>query len=53
MPDKNKHIPVTRSATPIVGLGASAGGLESLERVFSELPEEPGLAFVIVQHLSP
>ncbi|MBT8096798.1 MAG: PAS domain S-box protein, partial [Woeseia sp.] len=31
----------------------SAGGLESLERVFSELPEEPGLAFVIVQHLSP
>ncbi len=44
---------MTKSGTTIVGLGASAGGLESLERVFSELPDEPGLAFVIVQHLSP
>lgn len=38
---------------PIVGIGASAGGLESLERLFSDLPAEPGMAFVIVQHLSP
>ena len=38
---------------PIVGIGASAGGLESLERLFSNLPAEPGMAFVIVQHLSP
>ncbi len=44
---------MTKATTTIVGLGASAGGLESLERVFSELPDEPGLAFVIVQHLSP
>jgi two-component system CheB/CheR fusion protein len=37
----------------IVGIGASAGGLESLERLFSTLPKDTGLAFVVVQHLSP
>jgi two-component system, chemotaxis family, CheB/CheR fusion protein len=37
----------------IVGIGASAGGLESLEQLFSALPKDTGLAFVIVQHLSP
>jgi two-component system CheB/CheR fusion protein len=37
----------------IVGIGASAGGLESLENLFSSLPDDTGLAFVVVQHLSP
>lgn len=37
----------------IVGIGASAGGLESLEQLFANLPAEPGMAFVIIQHLSP
>ncbi|HEY5949145.1 MAG TPA: chemotaxis protein CheB, partial [Kofleriaceae bacterium] len=37
----------------IVGIGASAGGLESLEQLFSALPGDTGLAFVVVQHLSP
>jgi two-component system CheB/CheR fusion protein len=37
----------------IVGIGASAGGLESLEQLFSALPADTGMAFVIVQHLSP
>jgi two-component system CheB/CheR fusion protein len=37
----------------IVGIGASAGGLESLERLFSALPADTGMAFVVVQHLSP
>jgi two-component system CheB/CheR fusion protein len=37
----------------IVGIGASAGGLESLEQLFSALPKDTGLAFVVVQHLSP
>jgi two-component system CheB/CheR fusion protein len=36
-----------------VGIGASAGGLESLERLFSNLPADTGMAFVILQHLSP
>jgi two-component system CheB/CheR fusion protein len=37
----------------VVGLGASAGGLESLERFFAEVPTDPGMAFVVIQHLSP
>ena len=37
----------------IVGIGASAGGLESLEQLFAALPPDTGLAFVVVQHLSP
>jgi two-component system, chemotaxis family, CheB/CheR fusion protein len=38
---------------PIVGIGASAGGLESLERLFSHVPADTGMAFVVLQHLSP
>ena len=37
----------------IVAIGASAGGLESLERFFSHLPPDTGMAFVVLQHLSP
>jgi two-component system, chemotaxis family, CheB/CheR fusion protein len=37
----------------VVGIGASAGGLESLERLFTHLPASTGMAYVIVQHLSP
>ena len=38
---------------PIVGIGASAGGLEALEQFLSNVPKQSGLAFVIVQHLDP
>ncbi|MFA7061728.1 MAG: chemotaxis protein CheB, partial [Pedobacter sp.] len=38
---------------PIVGIGASAGGLEALELFLSHVPKECGMAFAIVQHLSP
>jgi len=37
----------------IVGVGASAGGLEAIEKLFKEMPEDTGAAFVVVQHLSP
>jgi two-component system CheB/CheR fusion protein len=37
----------------VVGIGASAGGLEALERVFEGMPAETGMAFVVIQHLSP
>jgi two-component system, chemotaxis family, CheB/CheR fusion protein len=37
----------------IVGIGASAGGLESLEQLFQNLPADTGMSFVVVQHLSP
>ncbi len=42
-----------RAAFPVVGVGASAGGLESLERLFDALPADTGMAFVVLQHLSP
>jgi len=38
---------------PIVGIGASAGGVEALEQFFKSVPADHGLAFVIVTHLSP
>ncbi len=43
----------TADTFPIVALGASAGGLEALESFFSNMPAEPGLSFVVIQHLSP
>ena len=40
---------------PIVGIGASAGGLAAFEAFFSAMPAatDPGMAFVLVQHLAP
>src|SRR5512135_2506142 len=37
----------------VVGIGASAGGLEAFERFLSRLPPDSGLAYVLVQHLDP
>jgi two-component system CheB/CheR fusion protein len=41
------------SPTHIVGVGASAGGLEALEAMFGAMPPDTGMAFVVQQHLSP
>jgi two-component system CheB/CheR fusion protein len=38
---------------PIVGIGASAGGLEALEQFFENVPTNSGLAYVVIQHLDP
>ena len=38
---------------PVVGIGASAGGLEAFEQFFKHVPEHSGMAYVIVQHLDP
>ncbi|MCI5132698.1 MAG: chemotaxis protein CheB, partial [Candidatus Electrothrix sp. EH2] len=42
-----------KNAFPVVGIGASAGGLAALEAFFSAMPSDSGMAFVVVQHLSP
>ena len=39
--------------TLVVGIGASAGGLEAFKSFFANLPSDSGMAFVLVQHLSP
>lgn len=38
---------------PIVGIGASAGGLEATTELLKQLPANPGMAFVVMQHLDP
>jgi len=47
--------PEGRALFPIVGIGASAGGLAAFEAFFSGMPadDDPGMAFVLVQHLAP
>jgi len=42
-----------RKPSFIVGIGASAGGLSALEKFFDNMPVESGMAFVVIQHLSP
>ncbi len=44
---------IDNSQFPIVGIGASAGGLEALELFFMNMPKDNGMAFVIIQHLDP
>ena len=43
----------TESPLHIVALGASAGGLNALEQFFATMPIDSGMAFVVIQHLSP
>jgi two-component system CheB/CheR fusion protein len=38
---------------PVVGIGASAGGLEALEQFLINVPDDSGMAYVIIQHLDP
>ena len=42
-----------KKSFPIVGVGASAGGLEAIETFFANMPTNVGMAFVVIQHLSP
>jgi two-component system CheB/CheR fusion protein len=43
----------SKDTFPIVGIGASAGGVQALETLFAHMPSECRMAFVIVQHLDP
>ncbi len=51
--DKSLETPSNSQPFSVVGIGASAGGLEALEAFFAHMPADSGLAFVVVQHLSP
>ena len=37
----------------VVGIGASAGGLDVIQQLFDNIPDNTGLSFIIIQHLSP
>ena len=53
--DSVDESPSIKPGFPVVGIGASAGGLAAFEAFFSGMPAdvEPGMAFVLVQHLAP
>src|SRR5689334_12015134 len=53
--DGNESVSPTPRHSPssIVGIGASAGGLEAFEQLLRALPGNTGMAFVLVQHLAP
>jgi two-component system CheB/CheR fusion protein len=50
--EKKTSVRVTEKF-PIIGIGASAGGLEALEQFLSNVPENTGMAFIVIQHLDP
>jgi len=45
--------PKTPQLFPVVGIGASAGGLDAFKRLLETIPENSGMAYVLVQHLHP
>jgi len=51
--EKNNTSPNIEDKFPIVGIGASAGGLEALEQFLKNVPECYDMAFIIIQHLDP
>ncbi|MFO8235476.1 MAG: CheR family methyltransferase [Bacteroidales bacterium] len=51
--NNSKEETTNSSQFPIVGIGASAGGLEALEQFLGNVSEDSGLAYVVIQHLDP
>lgn len=49
--DKNKE--QSKNLFPVVGVGASAGGLDAYKRLVKSIPENSGVAYILVQHLEP
>jgi two-component system CheB/CheR fusion protein len=49
----SKSGPPVADGFPIVGMGASAGGLEAFESFFKAMPGDSGMAFVLISHLDP
>ena len=58
-PDTSELAVLTDAGAPrpaghlIVGIGASAGGLAAYQSLFAAMPDDTGMAFVLVQHLDP
>lgn len=48
-----KTVPLKRDDFSVVGLGASAGGLEAFTKLFTALAPDTGMAFILIQHLDP
>ena len=53
VPESARQPGTAKSKIPVAGVGASAGGLEAFTELLKALPEDTGIAFVLVQHLDP
>ena len=51
-PKKNSRT-LSKNLFPVVGIGASAGGLEAFKKFIKAIPAKSGMAFILVQHLHP
>src|SRR6188472_1038353 len=51
---KKQKLPAkTDQHFPVIGIGASAGGLDAFKKLVKTIPENSGMAYVLVQHLDP
>jgi two-component system CheB/CheR fusion protein len=53
MTEKKEQQATSNAPSHVIGIGASAGGLEAIESFFKAMPPNAGVAFVVIQHLSP
>jgi two-component system, chemotaxis family, CheB/CheR fusion protein len=51
--NKNTDKKLSENLFPVVGVGASAGGLEAFKKFIKAIPDNSGIAFILVQHLEP
>lgn len=49
----NEKLAKSSNLFPVVGIGASAGGLDAFKKLLKAIPEDSGMAYVLVQHLDP
>ena len=49
----DKELIKSSNSFPVVGIGASAGGLDAFKKFITAIPSESGMAYVLVQHLHP
>ncbi len=53
IPEIYKELIKSPNHFPVVGIGASAGGLDAFKKLLKAIPEDSGMAYVLVQHLDP
>lgn len=51
--DNEKPKILSENLFPVVGIGASAGGLDAFKKILTAIPENSGMAYILVQHLAP
>ncbi len=51
--NKDKLKIISSNLFPVIGVGASAGGLDAFRRLLKAIPEDSGMAYILVQHLDP